>query len=96
MTRVISLALILAAMAAAQPGMLPGENASRAYWIFFKDKGPNAAARIEEFWKTLPERTISRRQKAGGMITDIHDLAVYDPYIKALVPFVIRIREKSW
>lgn len=95
MTRVISLVLILAAVASAQPVAPTDDNAPCAYWIFFKDKGPDAAARIKEFRKTLPQRTILRRRKAGGRLSDIHDLAVYDPYIDAIRPLVNRIREKS-
>lgn len=67
------------------------------YWVFFRDKGPDTALRIQEFQRNLPDRTIERRKKAGKgeVVTDIYDLPVYGPYVDSLLLYVERIREES-
>jgi subtilisin family serine protease len=67
------------------------------YWVFFKDKGPDTALRIQEFQRNLPDRTVERRKRAGKgeVVTDIYDLPVYDPYVDSLSRYVEGIREES-
>ncbi len=72
-------------------------DSTSVYWVFFKDKGPNAASRIREFEQSLPDRTIERRKKAirGETVADIYDLPVYYPYVDSLSAYIERIREES-
>ncbi|MCP4582080.1 MAG: S8 family serine peptidase [candidate division Zixibacteria bacterium] len=71
--------------------------AAGVYWIFLTDKGPDIEERILEFQKTLPERTILRRQKAteNEIVADAYDLPVYSVYRDSLNQYVKTFREES-
>jgi subtilisin family serine protease len=55
-------------------------------WVYFADKGPNVAARLEATAEVLDDRTLTRRRlrrSAPGLV-DHRDLAVAETYLDAV------------
>lgn len=82
---------------ATAPG--PAAKDSRAFWIFFTDKGPDrpAPGAWLEIAESLPAATWARRSAAGKSPTpDAHDLPLYRPYVEAVARWAPVRYESRW
>lgn len=74
-----------------------GEESLFTAWVFFVDKGPNPAQRLEAVEASLKARALIRRLRHRGPenLVDAYDVPVYAPYVERLKARVHRIRHRS-
>ena len=78
---------------------LPVRATARAWWVFFRDKGPGrleAAPHLERARLRLAPRARLRRARVrGGDIVDERDLPLAGTYLQALGACGVRLRFRS-
>lgn len=67
------------------PQTSPSQESSppRAWWVFFRDRGPNAEQRLEQLGREWNSRSLSRRAKHGGGLS-VDDLPLWEEYIQEI------------
>ena len=73
------------------------QDSNEIIWIYFKDKGPNAAHKLHKATNLISERAIQRRLKVKhqDQLINKRDLPVAISYIESIEPFIKKVRAKS-
>ena len=65
-------------------------------WVYFKDKGPNAMAKLNNPLAIVSQRSLDRRSKvkpAGGLL-DFTDIPLYSEYVSSVASNVTKVRHQ--
>jgi subtilisin family serine protease len=64
-------------------------------WVFFQDKGPQPAQRLDEAKARLTPRALSRRARRGRAGVGFEDLPLATEYMKDVLRLGVRLRHRS-
>jgi subtilisin family serine protease len=71
-------------------------NENYVVWVYFKDKGPNAMAKLNNPIAIVSQRSLDRRSKvkpAGGLL-DFTDIPLYGEYVSSVASNVMKVRHQ--
>ncbi len=70
---------------------------AQAFWVYFKDKGPQALLKEQTAEGLLSRRALERRRKIRdeNSLIDFSDKRLYEPYVQQIVPDIKKIRVRS-
>ncbi|NOS85829.1 MAG: S8 family serine peptidase [Ignavibacteria bacterium] len=71
-------------------------NENYVVWVYFKDKGPNAMAKLSNPLAIVSQRSLDRRSKvkpAGGLL-DYTDIPLYGEYVSSVASNVVKVRHQ--
>ena len=63
-------------------------------WVYFKDKGPDAMARLSNPLSIVSQRSLDRRSKVkpAGELLDYTDIPLYTDYVNSVSSKVLKVR----
>ena len=70
---------------------------THAFWIYFKDKGPQALLKKQKAEELLSARALQRRLKTRGTkaLVEFSDKPLYEPYVRQVKQIAAKIRVQS-
>lgn len=65
-------------------------------WVYFKDKGPNAMAKLNNPLSIVSQRSLERRSKVkqAGELLDFTDVPLYSNYVNNVAANVVKVRHQ--
>ena len=69
-------------------------NNNYVVWVYFKDKGPNAMAKLNDPLSIVSQRSLDRRSKVkpAGELLDYTDIPLYSDYVNTVAGNVTKVR----
>ena len=63
-------------------------------WVYLKDKGPNALAKLNDPLSIVSQRSLDRRSKVkpAGELLDYTDIPLYAEYVRTVTGYVTKVR----
>ncbi|HWA07703.1 MAG TPA: hypothetical protein VG961_14225, partial [Ignavibacteria bacterium] len=71
-------------------------NENFVVWVYFKDKGPNAMAKLNNPLSIVTQRSLDRRSKVkpAGELLDYTDIPLYSGYVNSVAAGVMKVRHQ--